>query len=486
MIERKKKEEWRLLLPYILIVASCAVVGFVYALIADRSNMWTMTSWLDFGRFQTPLYLFLLVGFTISFIAPLRIANNQPQSREEVWDCGIMLLWAMGYANLLVGFFPTFWGTTIFFLLGIFIHWGREIAQRKRPAFSPRLVIIATLLYVLYEALTLLWNDIPGMSGNYFRRELWLAIVPIAVFCYPPHRDVVRGFMEYAMRITILYLSAVVLLYLWLCTASGIPITSCFALTKSYLLLPWRYSFPVTLLSLFGWQHYTYLSFIFTVPFLYHAVRTRLISYQGIVLCLYYLLMLSFSIILQSRIYLLFIGVLGVILLVKSLTHISIQRVVAIGLITAAVGVTALLIISPNLLEYFTDSHRLELLRIGANYIGEHPWKGFGLGSSASLIYPFKQGYNAGHFHNQWMQSYLEGGLLSMLFITFVPASFYAVAIRRRLGDLLLAMLFFTLILLIELVFIFPEYLIGMILMLCFLVESNKNVNNQHYNTKWL
>lgn len=196
--------------------------------------------------------------------------------------------------------------------------------------------------------------------------------------------------------------------------------------------------------------------------------------------------MLSFSIILQSRIYLLFIGVLGVILLVKSLTHISIQRVVAIGLITAAVGVTALLIISPNLLEYFTDSHRLELLRIGANYIGEHPWKGFGLGSSASLIYPFKQGYNAGHFHNQWMQSYLEGGLLSMLFITFVPASFYAVAIRRRLGDLLLAMLFFTLILLIELVFIFPEYLIGMMLMLCFLVESNKNVNNQHYNTKWL
>ena len=124
-MERKKKEGWRLLLPYLLIIASCAVVGFVYALIADRSNMWTMTSWLDFGRFQTPLYLFLLVGFTISFIAPLRIANNQPQSREEVWDRGIMLLWAMGYANLLVGFFHTFWGTTIFFLLGIFIHWGR-------------------------------------------------------------------------------------------------------------------------------------------------------------------------------------------------------------------------------------------------------------------------------------------------------------------------------------------------------------------------
>ena len=85
------------------------------------------------------------------------------------------------------------------------------------------------------------------------------------------------------------------------------------------------------------------------------------------------------------------------------------------------------------------------------------------------------QGYNAGHFHNQWMQSYLEGGIVSAVLITIVPLSYIAIALRRRCADALLAGLFFILILLIELVFIFPEYLIGMMIMLCFLIEKRTN-----------
>lgn len=511
--------------PYMATLLWAVVCSCGYAFWAKRAGVWAMDSWLDFFRFQTPLYLFWAIGFVIMFAAPLRFTkefsdfskkkrvvsssksfevdsenpyssqterecmsaksmetNREKLCLEKMHRCGtdavsyaVMLLWAMGYANLLIGFFNSLLGTCLFFLFGFILHGYSQARKGIKPSFSPRLFIMATILYVAYEALTLCWSPHLARSEEYFRRELWLAVVPIALFCYPPERQLVRGFMEYALRITMLYLSSVLLLYLWLCSANGISSFACFTLSKLYLPLPWGKSSPVTLLSLFGWQHYTYLCVIFTMPFLYYAARTPLRSARGAVLILLYVEMLAFTIIMQSRICMLFLCALGVVLLIKASTRLSVFKVVVGGLIVACLVALVLAIAFPDLLGYFTDEHRRALLRIGKSYIGEHPWRGFGLASSEELIRPFMQGYNAGHFHNQWMQSYLEGGIVSAVLITIVPLSYIAIALRRRCADALLGGLFFILILLIELVFIFPEYLIGMMIMLSFLIEKRTN-----------
>lgn len=462
--------------PYLTIILIFLLGGIVwqhvYPALSDGMIVYDREC---FQAYRSPVNSLILLGLLAAIYFPLHLVDRG-HKRALIEENGLLyasaLCWSAGFANLLFGFIGSYIGIWLFFVLGFSFQATHYIRKGIKPSFSPQLFVGACVAYVLYEALTLLWTDNFLKSQDYFRRELWLAIVPLIALAYPPKREAVAVFMEYALRITFVYIAGIVVLYVWVCGAAGEPLTACLTFNKGYFAWPEGDVSPHFLMNVFGWNHYTYLGFIFTAPFLFFSFRDRYPAGQSSVLFLVGLGMFSFFMIFQSRVSLLFFLFVVTMLLSLRLLRNNFWKAFGSTLLLAAFGATILLAIAPEKAMFFMDEHRRNLVSVAATYALDRPFSGFGLGSSERLISPFMQGYKAGHFHNQWIQSYLEGGILSVLLITLVPLSYLWSAARRRNRAALVMGLFFLLILIIELVFIFAEYLVGMLLMLSFLLGS--------------
>lgn len=433
----------------------------------------------DITVFSTPFWLFVLLGGGIILFQLVYENERNLQKGGLLHEECAVLFWSLGYTNLLFGVVDSFLGILLFFILGAIACSIPYLRNKNRVPFRPRLFLFATLIYVLYEATTLLWSPHPARSLSYFQREVWIAVIPLLICIAPPSASIVHRFMRYALQISYLYLLSQILLYSWVCVRIDNPLWVAFSFNKGYFTLNGTSTYPGFLLSLTGFSHYTYLGFIFLAPILYF-INERVLKSNGASVRGAFLLTsfaaISYSFIHQSRTLMLFYLFILLFIVAQKYLKWSYERVISLGIFV----ISSLLIgfffqlFPSNVSNFFIDTHRLQLLQTAQNYLGTHLWSGYGLGSSESLLLPYFQGAeHTGHFHNQFIQSTIEGGLISGLLMLFIPISYGIVSYKQKNSSSMLLILLFSLIMTIDLVTFFSEYLIAMLLLLSIAIHNS-------------
>lgn len=67
--------------------------------------------------------------------------------KEKRIELLVAVAFTLGFANLLFGFITSFIGQLLFFVIGLLIQAIHEIAQKKRPQFSPRVLLLAITFF---------------------------------------------------------------------------------------------------------------------------------------------------------------------------------------------------------------------------------------------------------------------------------------------------------------------------------------------------
>ncbi|MBB6276263.1 O-antigen ligase family protein [Porphyromonas circumdentaria] len=431
---------------------------------------------LDITHFALPFWIFISLAGALILYQFLAEVQAKTEKRAHLNEEGTLLFWSLGYANLLFGVINSHLGILFFFILGAITNCIPYFRNGFKGLLRPKLFLIATTAYVAYEALTLLWSDNALQSLTYWQKEIWIAIVPLLMCIAPPSGYTVRRFMKYALQISYLYLLSQLLIYGWTCLSIENPLWAAFSFNKAYFTISGEAMFPGFLLSLLGFDHYTYLGFVFLAPILYFLTEHILKSsnrHSWEIISLVSLAAISYSFIHQSRTLMLFYLFIALIVIVRKKNGWGYKRVVASSIVGLGVILGVLLYFYPHLLHFFVDTHRLELLRVARNYLGDNLLNGYGLGSSENLIYPFFNGAkHTAHFHNQFIQSLLEGGVVSGLLVALIPISYGIESYRQKNGASLFLILLFSLIMVIDLVVFLTEYLIAMLLLLSIMIHG--------------
>lgn len=443
---------------------------------------------LDISHLAPPFWIFISLGGVVILYQFLRGVPKRLQEGATLYEEGTVLFWGLGYANLLFGVVNSHLGILICFILGALLGSVRYFRSGEKGLFRPRLFLFATVAYVAYEALTLLWSDNLERSFFYWQKEAWIAIIPLLIGIAPPSADVARRFMKYALQISYLYLLSQLLIYGWVCLSIENPLWVAFSFNKGYFSLNGTSLSPGFMLSLMGFNHYTYIGFVFLAPILYfiseHVFKGRERGSLEII-SLVSLAAISYSFIHQSRTLMLFYLFISLILIAKRQNSWGYKRVMGSVVVALLLIGGVVVYFYPDTLNFFIDTHRLHLLQIARNYLGTNLLNGYGLGSSEALIYPFFYGAeHSAHFHNQFIQSLLEGGLCSALLITFILISYSIESYRQRNGGALLLILLFTLIMVIDLVVFLSEYLIAMLLLLSITLYALSPTTTQEKRAK--
>lgn len=349
-------------------------------------------------------------------------------SSEEREEMAVAFLFAIGYTNLLFGFIDSFIGFILFFLLGWLLTAIRRMREGYRPQISYGGLIVVIALFILYALASVFFSSDPQESGSYWQRLVWLLVIPLTSSLYPFSRNTIRLFTRFSLAIGYCYMLLVFLLYLQVAYASDTPMLEFLTFDKGYFITDEGVkTSPHFLLKSFGVSHYTYLIFALSVPLLHSLIED--VSLSRIICYSVALLLLAF--VLQSK---LWIITLPLVLTLAMLLRFPLRRRQLV-LAGSLLGVAFLMIGYANreriVEKALQPDERVRFLEVAYNRAGEKPWFGHGLGSAERLL--VEEGISGvPHFHNAFIQVYMELGVVGLCLQLGILLSAFALAIRGR------------------------------------------------------
>lgn len=414
------------------------------------------------SRYRVPVFsLFLLLVFLLiggSVWDSRQVFAGKEASFATSRQASVFFA-SLGYANVLAGVVDSFLGLLLPFVLSLLCNACRAYRKGIRPYPQSRIIVALWGAYLAYLFATSYWSIDADVSISQAQKEIWVLLIPIITLVYPFDRKVFDQWLRVALRITYLYFLLIFLIYLTACWDMDNSIVSGFAFNKFYFLTPRGYINPQFLLSPMGFNHYTYLGFMSLLPLLYAVTTTTFEKRTGWTAAGIAMLGCIDFLVLQSRMMMfLFLGV-AVVAVMRTILS---DKLFKKALLWGSISALGLILVGLLVMPFWVDSIRKELYRIAIYYLPQRPLWGFGAGASQSLIGRFvvERGYE--HFHNQWVESMISGGVPLLLLIVASFASMFRKAWKDYNIIALVYLLLLVGILCFDLFTMLAEYLISL------------------------
>lgn len=394
-----------------------------------------------------------------------------------------LLCFGLGYANLLLGVVTSYIGLLTPFLLGMLIdnRWRRkgDLLQtlRARPLYP---LVLCVALYMLYTAIVALgWSTNRARALEYWRYESWFLTIPLCFLIYSgPSQRLLRGFWLSALRIGWIYIVTFLTFFYALLISCGSSPLITLTLNKHYL---GEAGFVVSsshMLMPFTFTHYTFLGILLLTPIVM-TMRSSDRSLRIQAECLL-LGVILYACALQAR-YLLLMALLLVAYAVvcRLLDWLKVTRrkphlVVTYLMLAGSILFTIVYTTSPNLIEgYLGGGIRNDLLQMSYQALREVPiWIGGGLDYTYNLLEKTGDLLYLYHFHNRYMESLVQSGIIGLLLWISIQSSIVWTARNQRNSFLIVLTALLILLCNIDVVSFLPEYLIGMMFVLCLALST--------------
>ena len=476
---------------YVVVVGIALIVVGIVALMGAYPRH-TPDSLLaaDVLRF-TPLLLTvsLLMVFG-ALLLPWLLAKGESRTTSAKLDYrhhfAPLLCFGLGYANLLLGIVHSHLGLVAPFLLGILIgsRWRRQgdlLHTLRARALYP--LALCAALYVLYTAMVAFgWSTSRERALDYWGKEIWLFLVPLCFFIYSgASQRLMRDFWMSALRIGWIYIVTVLTFFYALLISCGSSPLITLTLSKYYLHDAGFVISTTHMLMPFTFTHYTYLGVFLLTPIVM-TIRSSSRSLRLQAECLL-LGVILYACALQAR-YLLLMALLLVAYTVacKLLDWGGITRrqpnLMPYLMLAGAILFTCVYTTSPNLVGgYLGGGIRNDLLQMSYQALREVPiWIGGGLDYVYQLLLPLpinaEQESSIIHFHNQYMQSLVQSGIIGLLLWISILSSMFWTARRQRNRALVVLTALWVILCNVDLVSYMSNYLIGMMFVLCLALST--------------
>ena len=475
---------------FLIVIAIALVVACVVALTGAYPHRTPETLLArDILTFQPLLQTLGVALAIVAVVLPWLLAKGTPRATGAKLDYRHhfvpLVCFGLGYANLLLGVVDSFLGLQILFLVGMIVdnRW-EERASLCRPLRQRALFPLAltATLYSLYTVVVALgWSENKEIALNYWSDEVWLLVIPLYFLIYRgPSMRLTQGFWLSALRIGWAYLVIFLVFYYAVLISCGVSPLITLQLDKFYLQ---EYGFVIDsshMLMPFTFTHYTYLGIFLLTP----IVMTIRSSNRSLRLHAWCLLLgvIPYACALQAR-YLLLMALLLVAYAVagKLLDRVKVTRrqprLVPYLMLAGAILFTIAYTTSFHLTEgYLGGGLRNDLLQMSYQSLREVPlWIGGGLDYAYNLLLPLPVNTEESlivHFHNQYMQSLVQSGIIGLLLWLSILGSTLWIARRQRNRAITVVVSLWIILCNVDLVSYIPEYLIGMMFVLCLALST--------------
>lgn len=476
----------------LIVVAVALVVALVVALTGAYPHRTPET--LLARDILTYRPLLLTVAVTLSMgavLLPWLVAKGATRATGAKLDYRHhyipLLCFGLGYANLLFGVVDSYLGLQTLFLIGMIVdnRW-EERASLCRPLRQRFLFPLAltAALYILYTVVVAVgWSTNEEIALNYWRREVWLLVIPLYFLIYSgPSERLTQSFWLAALRIAWVYLVVFLIFYYGVLISCGTSPLITLTLNKSYLVEAGFVADSSHMLMPFTFTHYTYLGVYLLIPVVMNICsreRSQRLHAHAVLL-----VSLLYACALQSRYLLLMaIAVEGYALIYRITARIQgakhTGRLAAYVMLSGALLLTLIYTTSPYIMHGYLDGTvRNEALQVSYQAAQEVPILiGGGLDYAYTLLQTLPIGTpeepHLFHFHNQYMQTLVQSGVIGLLLWLSLLGSMLWIVRRQHRSVLIVVVSLWIILCNVDLVSYLPEYLIGMLFLLCLALSSD-------------
>ena len=476
----------------LIVVAVALVVALVVALTGAYPHRTPETLLArDILTYQ-PLLLTVAVLLSIgAVLLPWLVAKGAPRAAGAKLDYRHhfvpLLCFGLGYANLLLGVVDSYLGLQTLFIIGMIVdnRW-EERASLCRP-LRQRIVFplaLTAALYILYTVVVAVgWSANKEIALNYWSREVWLLAIPLYFLIYSgPSERLTQSFWQAALRIAWVYLVVFLIFYYSVLISCGSSPLITLTLNKGYLNEAGFVTDSSHMLMPFTFTHYTYLGVYLLIPVVMSICsRERPLRLQAYAVLLAIVL---YGYALQARYLLLMAVAVGGYALLYQITA-RIQgaqhtgRLAAYVILSGALLLTLVYTTSPYLMHgYFDGTVRNDALLVSYQAVQEVPILiGGGLDYAYTLLQTLPFGTaeepHLFHFHNQYMQTLVQSGIIGLMLWLSLLGSMLWIARKRHHSALIVVISLWIILCNVDLVSYLPEYLIGMLFLLCLALSSD-------------
>lgn len=417
------------------------------------------------------IYIFGIIGLLIGFLGySSRALYNTKITKSQIVEKTVAFVLSLGFLNLITGTVYSFLGYIIPFALGI-LGWSiYKYAYAKKPfqIQSPK-VIISIALFVLYCASSVLFSNNKSLSNEFFWRISWLVSIPLLFAIAPLDNKIITLFTRFALIIGYTYLLIILLLYLQACYASETPINVAFQLKKTFFVAPnGEPIYSSFLIESFGIHHYQFITFVLATPFFVSLIRYKNLYSSA---C-YGISLVIFTHVLQVRFAILVIPSLTIIVLLLRYTAHKLQVILPV-LLTIVVTAS---IISISFFALNKNDVRYKYLEVASQHYNENPIWGMGMGTSQMIL--FNAGYDVGHYHNSYIETYMELGIIGSLLLLIMLIAIFSDAIKRKNYEALILLTYILLLMFVEEIAFHTLYFFMVLFPLC--VYSFRETPQKH------
>ncbi len=438
--------------------------------------------------------LLLTVGVILSIgavLLPWLVAKGAPRTTGAKLDYRHhyipLLCLGLGYANLLLGVVDSLLGLQTLFIVGMIVdnRW-EERETRCRPLRQRILFPLAltATLYLLYTTVVAIgWSANEEIALDYWRREVWLLAIPLYFLIYSgPSERLTQSFWLVALRIAWVYVVVFLIFYYGVLISCGTSPLITLTLNKSYLEEAGFVADSSHMLMPFTFTHYTYLGVYLLIPVVMSICsRERPLRLHAYAVLLAIVL---YACALQARYLLLMAIAVGGYALIYQIT-VRVQgakhtgRLAAYVILSGALLLTLVYTTSPYLMHGYLDGTvRNEALQVSYQAAEEVPILiGGGLDYAYTLLQTLPIGTpeepHLFHFHNQYMQTLVQSGVIGLLLWLSLLGSMLWVAHRQRRSVLIVVVSLWIILCNVDLVSYISEYLIGMLFLLCLALSTS-------------
>lgn len=421
------------------------------------------------GRFTSVVQAYWWLAMTVHLISSAVVLRKQ----LNILELGAVLSFEIGIYGVFTGNPGWLMGALLITLL---LNGWNQYRSGEKPFVGKHLLVVgAAALYVLYEAGTLLWTPNLSASWSWFRLELWILVIAAATCCFGIPRALLHRMVRAALDIFVLYVVALLFIYGSMCTLLQCSPLIGFTLNKFYIPGPLGDLAPQVLLLFYSHNHYSLMGVVIFLLLTYAIFHKRTVPEPFLWLSLFSFGL--YAMILQSRISMLFCVLTICYRLVGYYPYSHLLRFLGSLLMP-------ILSLLPFSLHYFADPVRTQAKNLAYKLLEDksHLWSGYGLGTARDLIAPYQQGSNPSlqHFHNQYLQSLVEGGIPLFVCLILFLGSIAWVAWQKKAWDVGAALLILLFVMSVDILFFLTQYLIPIWLLLFLMLAAYPKTPSHH------
>ncbi len=318
----------------------------------------------------------------------------------------------------LSGFLVAFWmysGTIASLICYLVLVLVLVYGVKNKTYLKPQLPIILMLIYVLFQFISLLW--LPNNIDIKIIHKLLIQVLPIVLFfavcLFHLTGKEVSVFISLGFKMLLLILLWSFISYFLAMTYYGENLLSCFTFNKKYMISSSYYSF----LQITIFRHPSFLSWVFLIvggtAYATWKKHFEIINIKELIL--YWLLMLVFVFMIQSRLgqlgYFITLGFILFFEIVQRVSKKAIILMVVFSIVLFILGVYGLI----NYTSFFADTARTRMFSLAFEYIKDNPIFGSGMLIERELLSIL--GYKYDHLHNDFLMALLREGVVGLLLL---------------------------------------------------------------------